>query len=259
MSTNQSASGVAASGHDDETTHFSNKPWSPITLPSYPFTGLISVDFAEHIAGEMSVVHNTLIRSLNAIWHHAPLVSGSDVRPYVRYAIAALETIHEHHDTEEELVFPVLEKAGLREMVKENVAQHKAFHDAMEVFEAYLKGVAANREQFDAQRTRELLKAFADPLVEHLHDEIKTIQPETMYKVDKHTLKVMYNKLNARIQSHATLFISVPLTITSHNSEEAPLWPPIPGPLKWMAQNLFVRVHSDLWKFAPYDASGQPQ
>jgi len=43
----------------------------------------------------------------------------------------------------------------------------------MDAFEEYMKKVQSKKETFDGEKTRELLKAFADPLVQHLHEEVR--------------------------------------------------------------------------------------
>ncbi|KAF5309285.1 hypothetical protein D9611_014659 [Ephemerocybe angulata] len=242
----------------------SDHPWAVITLPSYPFQGRISEDFAEHIAGEMSMVHNIIIRSLNSIWVNAPNVGtkgrkDGSVAAFVGYSLVALHNIHEHHDTEEAIFFPVLKDSGLGEMVAENVEQHRVFHEAMAEFEAYLRNVRGGTETYDAEKLRKLLKAFADPLVRHLHDEINTLRPEVMHSIDKAVLQKLWKDLDAHIQSQGGLFTTIPFMITAHNPSDAANWPPFPGPLRWLVKSVFYRVHSSYWKFAPYTLSGQPQ
>lgn len=153
-----------------QSSEVTDTPWSPITLPSYPFLGNAHEDPAAHMAGEMSVVHNVLIRSLNAIWHNAALVSAKDTPAFIGYALLVLSAIHSHHETEEKLMFPAFSGAGLN--MEENIEQHKAFHEGMEAFEKYLEQVKSNALLYDAVKTRELLKTFADPLVHHLHEEV---------------------------------------------------------------------------------------
>jgi predicted thioredoxin/glutaredoxin len=53
-----------------------------------------------------------------------------------------------------------------------NLEQHEEFYTGMDTFEDYLKKVQSKQQEYDAEKMRELLKAFADPLVQHLHDEV---------------------------------------------------------------------------------------
>jgi hemerythrin-like domain-containing protein len=146
-------------------------PWSPITLPSYPFLGSMEQDPVAHMAGEMAVIHNFIIRSLNAIWHNAPVVTPNDTQDFVAYCLLAVQAVHSHHNSEEIIAFPKLTAAGVS--MEQNIEQHRAFDDAMVSFEKYLNQVKSGEVQFDGVKTRELLVAFADPLVFHLHEEVR--------------------------------------------------------------------------------------
>ena len=53
-----------------------------------------------------------------------------------------------------------------------NVEQHEAFQDGFVAFGGYLNQVRAGEEKFDGEKLKALLVAFADPLVQHLHDEV---------------------------------------------------------------------------------------
>ncbi|KAJ2934968.1 hypothetical protein H1R20_g2108, partial [Candolleomyces eurysporus] len=245
---------TSASNHSSELT---DAPWSPITLPSYPFLGKINEDPAAHLAGEMSVVHNVIIRSLNAIWHNATLVSAKDTPAFVSYALLVLTAIHSHHNTEDKLMFPAFSGAGIN--MEENIEQHKAFHDGMEAFEKYLEQVKRRELLYDAVKTRELLKAFADPLVHHLHEEISTITPEIMQRADRNVLDQFVKDLEAHLKEEGGLTTSIPFILTAHKTQDAPLWPPLPPVLKWLTKNVFSRVNASYWKFAPFTQSGEPR
>ncbi|KAH6900885.1 hypothetical protein BKA70DRAFT_1437113 [Coprinopsis sp. MPI-PUGE-AT-0042] len=173
--------------HHITATSSSDGPWPVITIPG-PITANLFDDFGANIAGEMCIVHNVFIRSLNSIWHCAPLVTPKDLSAFVGYSKTAIAMVHEHYHTEETIIFPVLANEGLASMVEGNVEQHKAFHEAMEVFEGYLNAIEKNPAEYDSVKMRDLLKAFADPLVAHLHDEIPTIQPEILKTVDRKVL-----------------------------------------------------------------------
>jgi hemerythrin-like domain-containing protein len=148
-------------------------PWAPITLKSYPFQGIVTEDPVAYMSEEMAIIHNALIRSLNAIWHNSSVVSQKDTPAFVNYSLVVLAAIHAHHDTEEEIMFPAFSAAGLN--MEGNKEQHQAFHDGMELFEKYLEQVKRNEVPYDAAKTRELLKDFASPLVHHLHEEVGSI------------------------------------------------------------------------------------
>ena len=154
-------------------SEFADTPWAPTALINYPFQGIVSEDPVALVSEEMVIIHNALIRSLNAIWHNAAIVSQKDTPAFVNYSLVVLAAIHSHHDTEEDVMFPAFVAAGLD--MEGNKEQHRAFHAGMEVFENYLEQVKRNEVPYDATTIRELLKDFASPLVQHLHDEVSLI------------------------------------------------------------------------------------
>lgn len=238
-------------------TNSSEGPW-PVIPVAGPMTGNVFDDFGGLIAEEMCLVHNVFIRSLNAIWHNAPLVAPKDVPAFVGYTTTALTLIHEHHDGEEKVIFPALAREGLANMVEGNVEQHRAFHSAMESLEEYLHSVEKNPAAYDGGKVRDLLKQFADPLVQHLHDEIPTIRPEILKTVNKEALDQIGKDFEAHVKSIGGFTTLFPFAIGAHNPEHG-VWPPVPGPLRWLTRHVFSRVNSSWWKFSPYDLSGRPQ
>jgi hemerythrin-like domain-containing protein len=146
-------------------------PWELISaLPSVPFVQTLDSDIQGLLAADMSLVHNVFIRGLNSIWRNAPLVKPNDVDAFAGYSITCIRTIHEHHHGEEKIVFPYLQT---KLDMSHNLEQHEGFHAGMDAFEDYMKKVQNKEETFDAEKTRELVKAFADPLVQHLHEEVR--------------------------------------------------------------------------------------
>jgi hemerythrin-like domain-containing protein len=85
------------------------------------------------------------------------------------YSLSCISAIHAHHRGEEEFIFPFLQT---KLDMAHNLEQHEEFHAGMDTFEDYLKKVQSKQQEYDAEKMRELLKAFADPLVQHLHDEV---------------------------------------------------------------------------------------
>jgi len=156
-----------------EVVQYIDAPWNPLPLPFYPFTGDTSTGegFGKHIAGEMAVVHNVIIRALNTLYINAPLVKSSKgIQDFTGYALEVLQVIHEHHETEEAFMFPPLE--GKVDM-NINVEQHRKFEDGMEKFESYVKAARNGEQGYDSERWRYLLQEFATPLIFHLGEEVR--------------------------------------------------------------------------------------
>jgi hypothetical protein len=75
-------------------------------------------------ASEMCLVHNFLIRGYNSIFLQAPHVKPEDYSDFINYSMCWLNLIRSHHDGEERLIFPEIEKATGDACMQENVKQH---------------------------------------------------------------------------------------------------------------------------------------
>jgi hemerythrin-like domain-containing protein len=139
----------------------------------------------------MSLAHNGIIRGLNSIYLQAPHIPSNkaDTRDFLTYCQCWCESMHHHHDAEESGFFPELERiAGVPGLMAQNVEQHRAFTPGFEAFQAYVKG-----KEFSGEKVRELVGAFAEELVRHLHDEIETLKG--MEKYDSEAVRKAYKRL----------------------------------------------------------------
>ena len=132
----------------------------------------------------MAVSHNVYIRGINAIYQHANHISLlGDKADFLLFCQIWIEVISHHHCLEEEIFFPRLEVSiGTAGLMKENIEQHKKFHDALHSFQEYLKN--SNAETYDGKIIRGHIEEFGQPLVLHLHDEINSLLALKRYVLD---------------------------------------------------------------------------
>lgn len=161
-------------------------PYPLISLPNAPFLAVVSDDLAAYMAYDMILIHNVFIRAMNSIWRNAPLVKPEDEHAFAGYSLCFLAAVHDHHHGEESIIFPFFQT---KLDMAHNREQHEALHAGMDVLEEYMNQVFIGTEKYDGEKTRELLKAFADPLVQHLHDEIPTISEEQLRLLDEDGLQ----------------------------------------------------------------------
>jgi len=57
--------------------------------------------------------------------------------------------------------------------------QHEALHPGMDVLEEYMTKFSLGLRDI-GEKTRELLKALADPLMQHLHDDVGFLRSSTV-------------------------------------------------------------------------------
>jgi len=129
-------------------------------------------NFKDHVATfsiEMILIHNIFIRSLNSIYHCAPVVKKEDETAFAGYCLTFAENVRVHHDMEEEIVFPFLQT---KFDMGANVEQHAQTTSGIRALEEYMNDVLSNKTAYDGAKVRELVEGFGDDLVEHLHDEV---------------------------------------------------------------------------------------
>jgi hypothetical protein len=131
----------------------------------------------------MALAHNGIIRGLNSIYIQAPHLPANDqatIRDFLTYCQCWCESMHHHHESEEQEFFPSIEKlSGIPGLMARNVEQHKAFTPGFEEFQTYAR--TCQPKDYDGQKLKSLVDAFAQPLVQHLHDEIETLRALDKY------------------------------------------------------------------------------
>lgn len=76
-------------------------------------------------ASQMALVHNMFIRAFNSIYLQAIKVRPEDVADFLHYCSAWHMAIKGHHDAEEEVYFPGIEKAtGVKGLMDSEISEH---------------------------------------------------------------------------------------------------------------------------------------
>jgi hemerythrin-like domain-containing protein len=171
----------------------------------------------------MALAHNGILRGLNAIHIQAPNIPKNDLtaaRDFLTYCQCWSESMHHHHDAEENTFFPEIEAItktpGLMQVNKD---QHAVFTPGFEEFWTYCK--TCPPKEYDGMKLRELAEKFAEPLTKHLHNEIDTLRildkydSEAVRKAYKRLEKILMNTDNAS----ANLQVSRAMLTYSHRIE----------------------------------------
>lgn len=213
-------------------------------------------------ATHMSIVHNIVIRGLNAIYIQAPHVASSDTPDFIGYCKAWSEFLHLHHSGEEAHFFPTIEKAtGVVGIMEPNVHQHAEFSPGLNAFSDYLS--SATTETFSGQKLVELIDVFAKPLTQHLADEIPTILSLRSYGTEKVNILAISEAEGKHAMGAMSKTIAVPFFVTSMDTTyEGGIhkdFPPAPAPVKLLARHLSTKFNKGYWRFSPCDKAGRPQ
>ena len=106
--------------------------------------------------------------------------------------------MHHHHDAEEKNFFPSIELISeVREIMERNVEQHRVFTPGFDIFQEYCRTCLP--KDYDGQKLRGLIEAFAEPLSRHLHDEIETLR--ALDKYDSERIRQAYKVLEKNLMA----------------------------------------------------------
>ena len=129
-----------------------------------------------HIAQQMALIHNTILRALNSSYNQCLAVKAgtSDADDSLFYNQRIFNMLHEHHMDEEERMFPAIEElAGVRGLMDQNIEQHKAFEGGVERFREYV--YSRSMKDYDGLELQGLIDGFGSVVTIHLHDEIPSL------------------------------------------------------------------------------------
>ena len=64
-----------------------------------------------------------------------------------------------------------------------NVEQHHAFEKGLEELKHYCEAIQSGKKSYDPFRILQMLRSFAGPFSQHMHDEIDTLSPKQMANI----------------------------------------------------------------------------
>lgn len=220
----------------------------------------------------MSNTHNTIFRSLNAIYAQATKVlpGTQDVADLLSYSQVAYTFIHLHHLIEEAVYFPEIEKAvRMPGLMDATIEQHRKLDQGLEQFRKYVEGT--RKEDYSGEKLRSIIDHWAPVFEEHLHAEIDTIL-DLHDKIDSDRLKNIYHKMQAAAEKDSDIFkyFATPSTfvIMTNIPRIAPFvlgnqdknfhldgkkvnFPDASLASQIIIDQVLARRHSNLWRFNP--------
>jgi iron-sulfur cluster repair protein YtfE (RIC family) len=73
----------------------------------------------------MALVHNIFIKGYNSIYLQAPCIVPGDIPDFIHYCLAWYQSLKDHHNGEEELLFPLIEEgAGVKGIMDGEREEH---------------------------------------------------------------------------------------------------------------------------------------
>ena len=143
----------------------------------------------------MALAHNGILRGLNSIYLQAMHIPPQDlvaIRDFLTYCQCWAESMHHHHDAEEDNFFPsIAQISEVPGIMERNIEQHRAFTPGFELFQQYAQ--TCPPKDYDGSKVRSLIDGFADPLTRHLHDEVESLRALNVY--DSERVRKAYKEL----------------------------------------------------------------
>jgi hemerythrin-like domain-containing protein len=129
----------------------------------------------------MTHLHNIILRVLNSIYQQAPHVKETkDIKDFLQYIKAWHDILEQHHETEEKVFFPELEKlTGIPGCMDGNIEQHHAFEPGLVKIGKYATETLP--ETYDGAEARSIIDSFGSILQQHLNEEIETLKELKQY------------------------------------------------------------------------------
>jgi hemerythrin-like domain-containing protein len=219
----------------------------------------------------MANVHNMIIRGLNSILRQAPYIADAsspafnpqDVSDLLFYTKAWCKTLNQHHDTEESIFFPLVEKVtGVTGLMDDLEVEHEEFHDGLIALKNYVEEVLQKPDCYRWATMRAMIHAFSTALVNHLHGEIYFLLQ--LEKFGNEGLKKAWletEKVATKVEDTTTLTEMFPLVLGCSDStyEGGNNFPEVPKPLRRVIKHGFSKKHRGAWRFNPCDFLGRPQ
>ncbi|KAH6895319.1 hypothetical protein B0T10DRAFT_455581 [Thelonectria olida] len=224
------------------------------------------------LASEMCIVHNALLRGLNAVYNQARNVgargTAKDKLDFANFAYAWSQVLEEHHELEETKVFPDINRiTGVEGLMDGNVEEHKAFHGGLDKYKEYLQGVRDGKEEYDGEKLVGIIDSFGPVLQVHLSNEIDTLMAMDKYE-DKCDWEAWFKKtidaVMGQTMKDATYRTDMfPMVIILHDKTFADgVWrdfPPFPWVFGLLLRWLFMNTRKDWWRFSGCDFASQPK
>lgn len=226
---------------------------------------------AVYCAAQMASVHNMILRGLNSILRQAQYVpDASKPRKYVPkgvqdlliYVHAWAKTLEHHHDTEENIFFPLVEEeTGIVGLMDDLEVEHEEFHDGLIALRNYLARVIETPRDYRWKTMRTIINGFAPALTNHLYAEIDFLL--AMEKFNSDGLRRCWDeteKAATRVEDSRVMYDMFPFILGNcdRTYEGGNSFPEMPKAMRYGIKHWFSKRHQGAWRFNCCDFSGRP-
>ncbi|CCO36190.1 hypothetical protein RSOLAG1IB_05757 [Rhizoctonia solani AG-1 IB] len=145
----------------------------------------------------------------------------------MKYCLAIIDCLHEHHTTEETTAFPALEAKLGKGIMDGNVAQHEEFMPKFNEWSELCKKIAANEVTYNTTEFLNPLRASMVGLHPHFVDEIATLDSAVMKKhFSEAELQAVEKRLEEKVQELSSI-CNAPLVLVNSDLTFNSWFPPL--------------------------------
>ncbi|KAG9051247.1 hypothetical protein FS837_010534 [Tulasnella sp. UAMH 9824] len=204
----------------------------------------------------MALLHNIAIRSLNGLIYYSQTIQVKDEKltPFLEYAKHVVDWVHHHHESEEEVWFPLLESKFGTGSMADNIAGHENFKAPFAAFEQLIAGFKAKEKTWDPEVFRQGIYAFTPVLREHLVEEIDTFRPyQLKERFTKEELDAFETEMKAWLMARNVPEKTPQILFANGDAVHGAWFPAMPPQFVAMIKGDLWKVHADWWEFGCCD------
>ncbi|KAF8740417.1 Hemerythrin HHE cation binding domain, partial [Rhizoctonia solani] len=201
----------------------------------------------------MAGIHNIFIRAFNSVFYHAPNVEPEDVPGFMRYCLAIVDSLHEHHTTEEATAFPAFEAKLGKGTMDGNITQHAEFMPKFNEWSGLCKSIVAKETTYNAAEFLNPLRASMDALHPHFVDEIATLESSVLKKhFSEAELRELEKRIAAKVHEQSSIW-NAPLIVVNTDLDFNSWFPSVSAPAMFVLRHVVMNCMGDMWKYGQCD------
>ncbi|KAJ7204653.1 hypothetical protein GGX14DRAFT_645750 [Mycena pura] len=213
-------------------------------MTTYPADPYVALQY------NMANTHDLYKLAYKTILPHLDKPPLDDLDNFLGYCRAWASSIVGHHDSEEAVLFPFLNK---KLDFSHAIEQHVVVANGLNEIINYIDQSSAEHSTFDSAKLKNMMEALAGPLFEHLDEEVEDLAPEKLSVFTADELTQGGKELMVYIRAHSDKYITLPFMRCHTPPELKEIWPPFPWIVKRLVVPWFLAPkHAGYWKYAPY-------
>ncbi|KAK9431769.1 hypothetical protein V1505DRAFT_367825 [Lipomyces doorenjongii] len=170
-----------------------------------------------------------------------------DLSNFLGYCEVWCVGLIDHHDAEEIVMFPELQK---KVDFAEEIEDHKKIHDFLVKFLDQIRCALKDQDSFDPAGMIQTLKDVESTLISHLRQEIIDLAPARLEVFSEKEIMEIMDTAEKYAISHCQM-VFIPF-FRSHTPPEYKFFPSLPGPFRNILLPFLAIRYRGYWKYSPY-------